>query len=264
MKRPPLGQHFLIDFGLIDQIITRFAARPGDRVVEIGPGRGALTEPLIEAGARLIAIERDAALAAALRRRYAPAQLEVRTADALTVDWRELAARAGSPLRIIGNLPYQISTPLLFNLIAARESLADMLFMLQREVANRLLAEPGSAARGRLSVRLRREFACEKVLEAPPAAFAPPPKVYSSVLSLRPRPDLIAVGDERLFTSLITQAFAARRKTLKNALGGRLQPADFAACNCPPEARAQELSVAQFACLSRRLAACGGRVKGKV
>ena len=252
MKRPRLGQHFLIDFGVIDRIITRFAARAGEAVVEIGPGRGALTEPLIASGVRVIAIERDAGLADALRGRFSPKQLEVLTADVLTVDWAALAARAGTRLRVIGNLPYQISTPLLLQLLEAREHLADMLFMLQREVADRLSAEPGSPKRSRLSVHLRRAFTCEPVLDVPPQAFAPPPKVHSSVISLHPRADIMDAGDERVFAELVTLAFATRRKTLKNALGDRLNPADFEACGCNPNARAQELSVEQFACLARR------------
>ncbi|HEX6362979.1 MAG TPA: 16S rRNA (adenine(1518)-N(6)/adenine(1519)-N(6))-dimethyltransferase RsmA, partial [Albitalea sp.] len=183
--RKRFGQHFLADAGVIDRIVDAIDPRPGQALVEIGPGLGAMTDPLVRRCGRLTVIELDRDLAARLRRR---AELDVVESDVLRVDFAALARAAGQPLRVVGNLPYNISTPILFHLLDAVEHVADQHFMLQKEVVDRMAAAPGGRDYGRLSVMLQWRYDIEDVLDVPPEAFEPPPRVESSVVRMTPLP----------------------------------------------------------------------------
>jgi 16S rRNA (adenine1518-N6/adenine1519-N6)-dimethyltransferase len=222
---------------------------PGDRFVEIGPGRGALTLPLLERLPSLDVIEIDRDLAAALRERFPPQRLRVHEADALEFDFASL----GSGLRVVGNLPYNISSPLLFHLADAAAHLRDCHFMLQREVVERMAAPPGSKTYGRLSVMLQYRFDVEKLLRVPPGAFLPVPQVESAFVRLVPHRDLPhAAADEQLFGALVARAFGQRRKTLRNALRGLLEEADIRAAGIDASLRPEMLSVEQFVRLAEQ------------
>jgi len=249
--RKRFGQNFLVDRGFVARIVDAIDPKPADEMAEIGPGLGALTEPLLERLARLHVIELDRDLAARLRERYAPERLVVHEADALRFDFAALPA----PLRVVGNLPYNISTPLLFHLAGFAERFVDLHFMLQREVVERMVAAPSTSAYGRLSVMLQYRFRMRRLFVVPPGAFRPAPKVESAVVRLEPlaRP-AAAARDERLFAETVTRAFSHRRKTLRNALEGHADEADLRAAGVNPGLRAENLSVAQFVAISNRLA----------
>jgi len=215
VARKRFGQHFLVDAGVVDAIVRAIGPRPGERLVEIGPGLGALTGPLAERCDRLTVIELDRDLAARLRRR---ADLEVVEADVLAVDFGALAAAAGGTLRVVGNLPYNISTPILFHLLEHAASVVDQHFMLQKEVVERMVARPGGRDYGRLSVMLQWRYAMESVLDVPPGAFDPPPRVDSAVVRMRPLAPAADV-DAALLGTLVGVAFSQRRKLLRNTLG---------------------------------------------
>ena len=246
--RKRFGQHFLRDAAVIDAMIEAVSPRAGDVVVEIGPGDGALTFPLLAAGARVIAVEIDRARADALRRREAE-NLRVVEGDILRVDWRDLVD-AACPARWVGNLPYNISGPLLSRFFAARALVVDAHLTLQKEVAARLTAAPGGADYGRLSIGAQLAFAIEPVLPIPARAFTPPPKVESTFLRLRPRAD---VAPPRLLDAVLRAAFAARRKTLANALAAILPPAAAARAPIDLSRRAQTLHPSEFCALARWL-----------
>ena len=239
--RKRFGQHFLTDPGVIDQIVAAIQPRKGDVVVEIGPGRGAITDPLSRFDVELNLVEFDRDLVAQLRQRFASSRhVHVHEADALRFDFAQL----GEDLRVVGNLPYNISTPLLFRLIEFQGRIADMHFMLQKEVVDRMAATPGTKRYGRLSVMLGCFMEVEPVFDVEPASFTPPPKVMSSVVRMRPKPagaiDPQDTGDLR---SLVTQAFSQRRKTLHNALKGRVSDAQLRAVDIEPTMRAEEVPV---------------------
>ncbi|MBA1148474.1 16S rRNA (adenine(1518)-N(6)/adenine(1519)-N(6))-dimethyltransferase RsmA [Ectothiorhodospiraceae bacterium WFHF3C12] len=249
--RRRFGQNFLVDHNVVERIVNAVAPGPQDHLLEIGPGLGALTGPLLTRVERLDVIEVDWDLAAKLGERFRNERgLVIHRQDALDTD---LSALAGDgPLRVVGNLPYNISTPLIFHLLAARRHVADMHFMLQREVVERMAAAPGSRRYGRLSVMV--QFACraERLFDVPPGAFRPPPQVTSSIVRLVPHAEPPAdVPDERLFARVVSQAFAQRRKTLRNTLSGLLTAAAIEAAGVDPGARAETLSLAQFAALTR-------------
>ena len=229
----------------------RSTRSPSDNLVEIGPGLGALTVPLLERVPRLQVIELDRDLAARLRASYPPERVVVHEGDALRFDFSTLAA----PLRIVGNLPYNISTPLLFHMVAYAECFTDLHFMLQREVVERMVAAPSTPAYGRLSVMLQYRFRMQNLLSVPSSAFRPAPKVASAVVRLVPllRPD-VAAHDESLFGETVTRAFSHRRKTLRNALLGFATEADLQAVGVDPGLRAENLSVAEFVAISNRIA----------
>ena len=254
-----LGQHFLSDGSVVQKIIGALDPQPGERIVEIGPGGGALTFPLLQRHGRLTAIEFDRDLIeplrdAAARRGF---ELEVIAADVLAVDFRALAG--GQPLRVVGNLPYNISSPILFHLLEQADAIADMHFMLQKEVVERMAAPPGSKVYGRLSVMLQATCRVTPLFFVPPSAFRPPPKVDSAVVRLLPRaPGEMGIDDPRLFATLVRQAFGQRRKTLRNALHGLAGPAEMQACGIDPGARAETLAVPRYIELANLLAACGG------
>jgi 16S rRNA (adenine1518-N6/adenine1519-N6)-dimethyltransferase len=250
--RQRFGQHFLHDPGVIRRIVQAVAPAPEDRVVEIGPGRGALTVPLLERCGHVEVIEVDRDLAAALAASPAAAAgaLRVHTADALKVDFAALATGPAS-LRVVGNLPYNISTPLLFHLLGFSAVLRDLHLMLQREVVERLAAAPGGRDYGRLSVMIQHRCQVTPLFAVGPGAFTPPPRVDSAVVRLVPLPaPREPVADESLFATLVRRAFSARRKTLRNALLGLVDGPGFAAAEVDPQVRPETLTVEDFARLA--------------
>jgi 16S rRNA (adenine1518-N6/adenine1519-N6)-dimethyltransferase len=245
------GQHFLHDAGVLARIVQAIAPKPGERVVEIGPGDGALTLPLLRALGRLTVIELDRDLVPRLRAAAAGiGELEIVNADVLSVDLGRLAGDAS--LRVVGNLPYNISSPILFHCIGQIDAIRDMHFMLQKEVVDRMAAAPGSKVYGRLSVMLQLACRVEPLIEVPPAAFRPPPKVDSAVVRLRPRPPAERPdADPALIERVVKAAFGQRRKTLSNALHGLLAPEAIALAGVDPRARAEQLAPAAFVELAR-------------
>jgi 16S rRNA (adenine1518-N6/adenine1519-N6)-dimethyltransferase len=256
--RPPppkksYGQHFLHDPAVIERILRALNPQPQDTLVEIGPGRGALTVPLLRRVPKLTVIELDREVVPVLREACgANAALDVRLADALSVDYRALAP-AGGRLRLIGNLPYNISTPLLFHLLAQADAIQDMLFMLQKEVVDRMAAGVGDEAYGRLSVAMAARAEVTALFHVGPGAFTPPPKVDSMVVHLRPRPPAFAIEDSARFDRVLAAAFGQRRKTLANSLRGLADKGDFAEAGIDPGLRAEQLDAADFARLANTL-----------
>ena len=250
------GQHFLVDPGVIDAIVRAVAPRPGEALVEIGPGRGAITMPLLERCGALTVIELDRDLAARLRRTPG---LEVVEADVLRVDFAALPATAGGtrPLRIVGNLPYNISTPILFHLLQSVEHIADQHVMLQKEVVDRMVASPGRKDYGRLSVMLQWRYEVEHVLDVAPEAFDPPPRVDSAVVRMTPKPAPAGV-DPALLGELVTVAFSQRRKLLRHTLGRWLGERG-AGADFDVQRRAEEVPVEEYL----RLAANVGKATPK-
>jgi 16S rRNA (adenine1518-N6/adenine1519-N6)-dimethyltransferase len=245
------GQHFLHERGVVERIVAAIAPQPGERIVEIGPGEGALTLPLLWAAGRLTAIELDAELIEPLRGRAAGlGQLDIIHADVLRVD---LTALAGNDkLRLAGNLPYYVSSPILFHCLAHADAIADMHFMLQKEVVDRMAAPPGGKVYGRLSVMLQLACKVEPLLRVAPGAFRPPPKVDSSVVRLTPldslqRPD---PGLAHAIDAVVRAAFNQRRKTLANALRGLLDADAIRAAGIDPRARAENVSPSGFVALA--------------
>ena len=247
--RKRFGQHFLHEPGVIARIVRAIAPRPGDALVEIGPGLGALTAPLLEACGALTVVELDRDVIPHLRAACgnSPA-LEVVQADALRVDYTKLAA--GRRLRLAGNLPYNISTPLLFHLLEHAGAIADMHFMLQKEVVRRICADPDTDDYGRLTVTLAARAEAAELFTVGPGAFTPPPRVDSAVVRITPRPAPFPIRDLARYDKLATLAFNQRRKTLHNALKGEVGDAGFAAAGIDPRARGETLSPEQFARLA--------------
>ena len=257
--RKRFGQHFLHDANVIERLVGVIAPRPGDHLVEIGPGEGVLTQPVIEKAGALTVIELDRDLAAILAERLGcPEGLDIVQADVLKVDLAALAA--GRALRIIGNLPYNISTPIMFQLFESRAEIVDMHFMLQKEVVDRMVAAPGSRQYGRLSVMAAFHCDMTRLFKVPPGAFRPPPKVDSAIVRLVPKR---LSGEDRAllpdFAEVTRRAFGQRRKTLRNSLKGLIDDVQFEAAGIDPGARAETLSVDQF----RKLAGEVEKVKGE-
>jgi len=246
MARKRFGQHFLVDEFVLAAIVDLIDPQPGQSLVEIGPGLGAMTQPLLHRCQALTVIELDRDLAARLRQ-YSG--LSVIEADVLKVDFSALAQTLGPPLRVVGNLPYNISTPILFHLLASAQWVADQHFMLQKEVARRMAAAPGGKDYGRLSVMLQWRYRIETVLEVPPEAFDPPPKVQSAIVRMRPLPMVEASAPQRL-SELVTVAFSQRRKLLRHTLGRWLDERGFAG-HFDLQRRAEEVPVAQYVALAR-------------
>ena len=250
--RKRFGQNFLADPHYVARIVDAIDPRPGDNLVEIGPGLGALTAPLIARCGRLAAIEIDRDLAARLAERFSPEVLSLHVADALAFDFSTLGER----LRVIGNLPYNISSPLLFHLARYEHSIVDLTVMLQKEVVARMTAAPGTPDYGRLTVMLQARFAVRRLFVVPPGAFSPAPKVDSAVARLVPlREARPAIADETLFARVVAAAFAQRRKTLKNALAGVCGEGALRNAAIDPAARGETLAVADFVRLANALAA---------
>ena len=250
IARKRFGQHFLTDTAVIDDIVRAVDPRPGQALVEIGPGLGAITQPLLERAGALTVIELDRDLAARLRGR---AGITVVEADVLTVDFAALAAAAGRRLRVVGNLPYNISTPILFHLLGAAAHVEDQHVMLQKEVCDRMAATPGGKAYGRLSVMLQWRYDIEHVLDVPPEAFDPPPQVDSAVVRMVPLADAPAV-DEALLSEIVAVAFSQRRKLLRHTLGRWLDERG-AAPGFDLQRRAEEVGVQEYVALAMRVAA---------
>jgi 16S rRNA (adenine1518-N6/adenine1519-N6)-dimethyltransferase len=254
--RKRFGQHFLHDPAVIDRIIAAIAPRGGDALVEIGPGLGALTEHLLHGAENLDVIELDRDLAASLRARHANLpRLRIHEGDALAFDFAALARERGRKLRVVGNLPYNISTPLLFHLLEAGDAILDMHFMLQKEVVDRIVAQPGSRQYGRLGVMLAPRVQATKLMDIGPGAFRPPPKVWSAIVRLEMRADPPQWATLPQFAAVVAAAFGQRRKTLRNALGGLLDAARIAAAGIDPGARAETLAAADFGRLAQAVAA---------
>ena len=246
-----LGQHFLTDSFVIDRIMQAIAPNPGDAMVEIGPGRGALTLPLLHNQHPLTAIELDRTLLPLLERsaKKIGTPLHLIHKNVLDVDFSTL--REGSPLRVIGNLPYNVSSPILFHLLTFLSDIQDMHFMLQKEVVERMAASPGTKTYGRLSVMLQAQCQIHPLFTVEPESFTPAPKVFSSVVRLIPNPEARAyVSDWRCFETLVRAAFGQRRKTIRNALSSMCSPTDFAKAQIDPQQRAEALSVHTFMTLS--------------
>lgn len=257
MHRPRkrFGQHFLRDSRVLSRLLTALAPQTDDHIVEIGPGQGALTRYLLPHCRRLDVLEIDRDLVELLRQKFSGIQnLHIHCADALSFDFTRLA-EAGKQLRVVGNLPYNISTPLLFHLFRQKQVIAEMLFMLQKEVVERLAAVPGSRQYGRLSVMAQYHCRIEKLFTVGPENFQPPPKVTSAIVRLTPyRVPLVDVGDYTCFETVVATAFGQRRKTLRNALKSLLAEEIIRACGIDPQARAETLFLEAFGCLSRALA----------
>jgi 16S rRNA (adenine1518-N6/adenine1519-N6)-dimethyltransferase len=249
--RKRFGQHFLHDPGVIRRIIDAVGPAVGDRVVEVGPGRGALTWWLLERARQLDVIEIDRDLAQMLDADpRAKNGLRVHVENVLDTDFVSLRG-AGAPLRVVGNLPYNISTPLLFRLLAQRAAIADMYFMLQKEVVDRMAAQPGSKAYGRLTVMLAAVAEVEGLFDVGPGAFQPRPKVWSAIVRLRPTANpRFDMGEEGVLRTLVTAAFSHRRKTLRNSLKGLLTAQDIETCGIDPQLRPETLAPAQFGLLA--------------
>ncbi len=238
------GQNFLIDERIIADIIAAIRPEPGDNMVEIGPGLGALTRPLLKRLNRLHVVEIDRDIIVRLENDYPKDKLVIHAGDALEFDFAALPA----PLRIVGNLPYNISSPLLFHFAEYAAHIRDMHFMLQNEVVERMVAEPSTPEYGRLSVMLQYRFRMEKLLDVPPQSFRPAPKVDSAVVRMIPLPaGEIVVRNEKLFAAIVSAAFGQRRKTLRNTLRSYLNEADFEKLGIDPQLRAENLAVADFA-----------------
>jgi 16S rRNA (adenine1518-N6/adenine1519-N6)-dimethyltransferase len=250
--RKRFGQNFLADPHYVKRIVDAVDPQPGDNLVEIGPGLAALTGDLIARAGRITAVEIDRDLAARLRAQFTPAQLALHEADALEFDFAPL----GPAMRVVGNLPYNISSPLLFHLAARDAQLRDLHVMLQREVVARMTAAPGTADYGRLTVMLQAKFRIVRLFVVPPGAFRPVPKVESALARLLPlheqRPE---IADDALFGRIVAAAFSQRRKTLRNALSSLASAPTLEAAAIDPSARGETLAVADFVRLANRLSA---------
>ena len=250
VARKRFGQHFLSDSGVIDEIVRAIDPRPGQALVEIGPGLAALTNPVVERSGQLTVIELDRDLAARLRKRP---ELSVVESDVLKVDFAALQAQLGRKLRVIGNLPYNISSPILFHLLPVADAVEDQHFMLQKEVVDRMVAAPGSKDYGRLSVMLQWRYDMENVVDVPPEAFDPPPRVDSAVVRMTPFATPPAI-DPKVLEELVAVAFSQRRKLLRHTLGAwitqRGLETDF-----DLQRRAEEVPVADYLALARLAAA---------
>ena len=251
IPRKRFGQHFLVDREVIGRIVAAIEPKRGDHVVEIGPGLGALTGPLLGRLEHLHVVELDRDLAERLRETYPEERLTVHQGDALSFDFSGLPA----PLRVVGNLPYNISTPILFHLAAAASRCTDLHFMLQHEVVERMIADPSRAQYGRLSVMLQYRFRLEQLLAVPPEAFRPQPKVRSALVRLVPRPGgELEAFDPAVLSKVVARAFSMRRKTIRNSLSEFISAADMSALGIDPGRRAGTLPVATYVTIANWVA----------
>ena len=250
IARKRFGQHFLVDQGVIEAIVRAIAPRPGEALVEIGPGLGALTQPLLERCGALTVIELDRDLAARWRQRQGVTVVE---SDVLTVDFQALGDAAGQALRVVGNLPYNISTPILFHLLAVAHRVRDQHFMLQKEVVARMAAGPGGKDYGRLSVMLQWRYAIEALFDVAPSAFDPPPRVDSAIVRMLPLA-VPPVLDQARLQALVALAFSQRRKLLRHTLGRWLDEQGLGG-SFDVQRRAEEVSVAEYVALAQSLPA---------
>ena len=252
--RKRFGQHFLVDEAIIEGIVRAIAPARNDVMVEIGPGLQALTRPLLASLDKLHVIELDRDLAARLRHEWPDSKLDITEADALAVDF----ARFGQGVRVVGNLPYNISTPILFHLMGFADSIKDQHFMLQREVIDRMVARPGDSDYGRLSVMLQSRYAMQKLFDVPPEAFDPPPRVVSAIVRMVPLPaDRLRPRSDAALEQVVARAFSQRRKMLRRALGDWAAQVPWEALDIAPTARAEEVSVDRFIRLADALMDAG-------
>lgn len=247
--RKRFGQNFLNDDFWINKIADAVNAKPGQRIVEIGPGQAALTRELIATAGHISCVEIDRDLAAWLRTKFPESELTVIETDALKFDWRRFAEE-GEKIRVVGNLPYNISSPLLFALSGISDLVIDQHFMLQKEVVDRMVAEPGTKAYGRLSVMLQHKYQMAKLFDVPPEAFTPAPKVVSSVVRMVPLKEPLQV-DEETFHQVVAASFAMRRKTLKNNLQKWITPEMMEKAGIRPDQRAETVPMERFVALAR-------------
>ena len=251
--RKRFGQNFLHDHNIIYNILSSLQAKPDQHWVEIGPGLGALTEPLLKMGMRLDVVELDRDLVALLKEKFKDSELKIHSGDALKFNFAALAMD-NEKLRIIGNLPYNISTPLMFHLLDNAFCIEDMHFMLQKEVVDRICAVPGSKKYGRLSVMMHYHCATELLFDVPPESFEPAPKVMSAIVRLVPhQTPLVQVNDMVKLNKVVTQAFSQRRKTLRNSLKKIIDENAIIDLNIDPTSRAEVLTLDDFARLSNIL-----------
>jgi len=253
--RKRFGQNFLHDPSVIRRIVSAIAPVPGQRLVEIGPGQGAITKELLKVAGHLDAVELDRDLIEPLAQMCGDlGELQIHCADALNFDFHQLA-EDDQRLRVIGNLPYNISTPILFHLIDQLDCIKDMHFMLQKEVVNRMAAEPGSKSYGRLSVMLQVHCSVLPLFDIGPGAFKPAPKVESAFVRLQPHSKpIVQIDDYALFGQVVTQAFAQRRKTLRNSLRELIDADAMQALGIDPVMRAERLALDEFALLANAIA----------
>ncbi len=254
--RKRFGQNFLVDLAVVDAIVRAIAPKRDDAMIEIGPGLSALTAPLLDQLDELTAIEIDRDLAARLRQRFTSERLTVVDADALQVDFTQF----GSDLRIVGNLPYNISSPLLFALVACADQVRDQHFMLQREVVDRMVAEPGSSEYSRLSVMLQYRYQIHKLFDVAPEAFDPPPRVTSAIVRMIPRGnERVRALDEKLFSAVVQRAFSQRRKMLRGVMGEWTALIPWETLGVLPTWRAEQVSVSGFVGMADALVSSGVR-----
>ncbi len=252
--RKRFGQNFLHDHSIIYNILASAHPQVGEHWVEIGPGMGALTKPLLESGVKLDVVELDRDLVSLLKKQFADqAMLDIHSADALSFDFAKLA-KSGEKLRIIGNLPYNISTPLMFHLLETTDCVEDMHFMLQKEVVDRICAEPGSKKYGRLSVMMQYYCETEWLFDVPPESFDPVPQVTSAIVKLTPHAQPpVQIQDIKSFGQLVTQAFSQRRKTIRNSLKNHISEQQIIDLGIDANLRAESISLAEFALLSAHI-----------
>ncbi|MCF6255056.1 MAG: 16S rRNA (adenine(1518)-N(6)/adenine(1519)-N(6))-dimethyltransferase RsmA [Gammaproteobacteria bacterium] len=262
--RKRFGQHFLTDPYVVAGIVAAISPQREDHLVEIGPGLGVLTESLLPCVNAMDAIELDRDIIPKLKEHCRDrGQLHIHEADALKFDFTTLAEN-GRPLRIVGNLPYNISTPLMFHLLSMHKQIQDMHFMLQKEVVDRLAAIPGNKDYGRLSVMMQYHCRVESLMQVPPEAFSPPPKVNSAVVRLVPYSEPpVNVDNVNLLEKLVTQAFSQRRKTLRNTLKPLMNAEQIEAQGVDPKRRAETLSLSEFATLTNFVSANSVRKENK-
>ena len=254
--RKRFGQNFLVDLAVVDAIVRAIAPERDDAMIEIGPGLSALTAPLLDQLEKLTAIEIDRDLAARLRQRFSADRLTVVEADALQVDFTQF----GSGLRIVGNLPYNISSPLLFALVECADQVQDQHFMLQREVVDRMVAEPGSSEYSRLSVMLQYRYQIHKLFDVAPEAFDPPPRVTSAIVRMIPRGnERVRALDEKLFAAVVQRAFSQRRKMLRGVMGEWTALIPWETLGVLPTWRAEQVSVSGFVGMADALVSSGIR-----
>ncbi len=246
--RKRFGQHFLRDQTVIDRIVAAIAPQTDEPIIEIGPGEGVLTGPLLESGAKLTAVELDRDLTAHLRQQFP--SLDVVNTDAVKADLAEIAGQRR--FKLVGNLPYNVSTPILFHALDNAALVERMVFMLQREVIDRMVAQPGSKTYGRLSVMLQYRCDMSRLFTVPPGAFAPPPKVQSAVVAMIPKEPRVRANDHGRFEAVVKAAFAKRRKTIANALKELLPASAIEATGVAPTARAEQLDVADFVAMANQ------------
>ncbi|HCY63659.1 MAG TPA: 16S rRNA (adenine(1518)-N(6)/adenine(1519)-N(6))-dimethyltransferase [Oxalobacteraceae bacterium] len=252
IPRKRFGQNFLTDQGVLHDIIRAIDPQPDDAMVEIGPGLAAMTRLLLESLRQLHVVELDRDLVMRLQKNFEPARLLIHSADALQFDFAGIPVPDEKKLRVVGNLPYNISSPLLFHLAQIADRVQDQHFMLQKEVVERMVAEPGGKAYGRLSVMLQWRYYMELLFVVPPTAFDPPPQVDSAIVRMIPLQNPLACDESRL-AQVVTKAFSQRRKVIRNCLAGMFTEQDLVDAGIDPQARPETVPVAQFVALARRL-----------